>query len=259
MLSLRDLQKLFVDGLNAKDDGILEYIQPSKKLSAEEHIRIYQSSVFGAKQKVLSEIYPVCHKLVGDEFFLAMINNYIPNSISRSPDLASYGADFYSFIQEFEPAKSLDYLSDVARLEWAWHKIYNAPNASGIDFQKLAACYVVSGEKIIFSLPPDSSLLSSSYPILRIWEVNQDSYEADQTIILPEKTQFYLMVWRDRLTMRMDILSSIEYQILSWVKDKHTLGDICEKVNELFPDVKFEEMLPNLVQQGWIAAFAVRE
>lgn len=258
MQSLRDLQKLFVKGLDSKDDGILEYIQPSTKLSAKEHLRIYQSSVFGAKQKVLSEIYPVCQKLVGDEFFVAMINQYIPNTISRSPDLASYGADLFSFVKEFAPAKSLVYLSDVVRLEWAWHKIFNAPTSKGIDFQKLAVCYVDAGEKIIFSLPPDSSLLASQYPIHLIWEVNQDAYEGDQTVILSEKMQFYFLVWRNELTMRMDFLSSIEYQILTWIKAKFTLGEICEKVSELLPDIKFEEMLPSMVQQGWLAAFEIR-
>lgn len=257
MQSLHDLQSQFVHDLIHNSEDIFLYIRSSEKLSAKEHLAIYQSSIFGAKQKVLNEIYTVCNKLVGEEFFIAMINEYIPTTISRAPDIADYGADFSDFIADFQPAKSLPYLADVARLEWAWHRIFYARPLQEIDFQKLAECYQNSGDKIIFSLPLDSFLIFSPYPIHQIWEVNQNSYTGDQTVLLPVNEKFYYLVWRKESEMRIDLLNDAEWQILNWIQANFTLSEISERMISELPHVNLEEVLPTMVSKRWLADFNI--
>lgn len=256
MLSLRELQIQFVKALNNKDSAILEQINQSQKLTAEEHVHIYRSSTFGALQKVLHEIYPVCHRLVGVDFFLYLINAYIEKYISVNHDVGSYGNNFADFIADFEHAKALVYLPDVARLEWAWHRQFTARYSPGLDFQKLAECYETCGEKIIFHLPLDSILLCSAYPIHQIWEVNQEDYVGDQTVILTTGNYYYL-VWRKDLQMRIDILEHSEWQVLQWAQNGFQFEKICEKINDIMPEGYIESLMPKLVSNGWFADFSI--
>lgn len=257
MLSLYDIQKQFIDGLQSESHPVLNHIRQSNKLTAAEHLAIYQNSIVGAKQKVLKEIYPVCNKLISDDFFIAMINQYIPETDSQSPDIGHYGQSLPEFIAEFKPAQSLPYLSDVARLELAWHQLYSAPIPKGIDFEKLSQCYIEHGEKIIFQLAPNSTLISSRYPIHLIWEVNQDHYAGEQTIVLPENAQFNLFIWRKGLEMRIDLLDRPEWQVLSWMQAKYSLGDICQKFDTMFSSADITALLPGMVSSGWLASFDI--
>lgn len=257
MLTLRELQEQFVKGLNSEDNAVLEHIKSNTRLSAKEHLAIYQSSIKGALQKALREIYSVCHKLVGDDFFIMIMNGYIGHNKSHSSNLAGYGEHLPDFIAGFIPAKSLPYLADVARMEWAWHTLYEAPKSKGMDFEKLASCYSTAGEKIIFKLPPGSTLLDSAYPVHQIWEVNQPDYAGDQTIILPDRVNYYYLIWSKDLVMRIDILQLEEWQILTWMHERFIWGDICDKVSTMLPNINLEEILPKLVQNGWIAEFDV--
>lgn len=248
MSSLHELQQEFARALQAENNHFLHSIHASNKLSAQQHFNIYEHSVTGARQKTLKEIFSVCCKLVGEEFFIGMINIYISQTKSTSYDIGEFGENFPDFIATFTPAKSLPYLSDVTRLEWAWHKIYSAPDNSDFDFQKLTS----ASENIIFSPPIGSYLIASPYPIHRIWETNQDNYSGDQTIILETNIMYYFLVWRKRLELRADPLTFCEWQILSWMQQRFTLGEICEKITENALEIDIVTLLPQLISNGWV-------
>jgi hypothetical protein len=257
MLPLPELQKQFVQGLNSQNTAILELIRATDTLAAEEQFAIYKSSIKAALQGGLKEIYPVCNKLVGDDFFIAMINGYIAQHPSQSPDLAGYGKDLPSFIANFAPAKSLPYLVDIAQLEWAWHILFTAGHSQGINYSKLAACYATQGAQIIFNLPTASTLLASAYPIHLVWQANQENHHSDQIITLPDNSQFYYLVWRKELTQRIDLITVTEWQILNWIQTKLNLDEVYRRITTNFPAIKFEALLLEWVKIGWIASFEI--
>ncbi|MHB1947652.1 MAG: HvfC/BufC family peptide modification chaperone [Gammaproteobacteria bacterium] len=255
MLLLRELQQQFIKDLFSEDNETLLHIQSSTHLTAKEQLTIYRHSIHGALQKVLTDIFPVCCKLVGKEFFIAMSDVYIARTDSISPDIGNYGHKFPEFIASFPPAQTLPYLADVARLEWAWHRILSAPESGKLDFQQLSQHIESDNDKIIFILPCESFLLSSEYPIHRIWEVNQETYEGDQTITLMENERYYFFVFRQGLIMRIDVISHDEWQILTWIQSGLTIAQVCEQANIESPELSIEEILPNLVRKQWLTGF----
>jgi hypothetical protein len=50
-------------------------------------------------------------------------------------------------------------------------------------------------------------LLSSSYPIDKIFEANQNGFSGDETIILKDNQQYHFIIWRDQLELRIDPLT----------------------------------------------------
>jgi hypothetical protein len=259
MPTLHDIQKDFVDSLiSAENLAILQHIERSKNLTEQQHVDIYRRNILGTFQKTLEGIYSVCFKLVGEEFFSSMAQLYMTRAYSHSPDLEDYGSDFADFISDFSPAKSLPYLADVARLEWAWHRIFNAPDQPEFDFQALANCYESDGDRIIFLLPEESFLLSSPYPIHQIWEMNQDHYSGSQTLILEDGTQHYFFVWRHGIELRIDALSHMEWELLSRIKSQLSLSEIQIQTSDSLSEADLIKILPILMQKKWFIGFRLK-
>lgn len=253
---LQKLQNSFLDALNQTDPPFLLHIQPNAKVAPATQFSIYQNSILVRFQRALKDIYPVCQQLVGDEFFLAMASHYIGNTNSRSADLNDYGADFADFIDNFPPARSLPYLGDVARLEWAWHRIAGATDQNSFDFVKLAACYEQAGEALVFTLPSRCTLLASPYPVHSIWEINQKNYQGNDSISLSDGEQYYFFIWRDQYELRIDILTTLQWHILGLLKQEIALGRICEQAADIDASLDVPALFATWVQSGWIAGFS---
>ncbi len=257
MLPLKKLQQLFADGLYEKANGILRYIRGTPTMPPEQHFAVYKSSTMGALQKGLKEIYPVCFRLVGEEFFISMVNDYIALTPSMSPDLGDFGKTLPEFIAEFSPALTIPYLPDIARLEWAWHRLQHAEKSGVLDFDKLALFYETRGENILFTLPTDCTLLFSHFPAHHIWEMNQDDYTGPETLTLGKDETFFYFVWRSETGLHIDILPHAEWQILFWVQQKFTLGQIAEFIDAYLPNTDLVQALIKFSQMGWLCGFSL--
>ncbi|MDP1007294.1 HvfC/BufC N-terminal domain-containing protein, partial [Klebsiella pneumoniae] len=83
----------------------------------------------------LATAYPVTLQLVGDEFFHAMASIFVQAHPPTSPLISQYGSTFAQFIQGFEPAASVPYLADIARLERLRVCAYHAADCTPLDQQ----------------------------------------------------------------------------------------------------------------------------
>jgi hypothetical protein len=259
MTALSRLQHQFLDGIYhpSTTTPFLNSIQVNPRVSRETQFDIYRNSIIGRLQKALKAIYPVCYYLVGHDFFMHLASCYIEVTPSYSPDLNTYGENLSDFIRPFPNTECLPYLADVASLEWAWHRLYGAPDSSAFDFQKLANLYATAGEDIVFLLPPRTTLLTSPYPVHRIWEVNQPNYTDDTTIILETDQTYAIFIWQQQHVFHIHLIAPVEWQILSWFQQGLSFGQVCERAGELFPDLNMAELLPEFVKKGWLADVAV--
>ncbi|MCP9884130.1 hypothetical protein KBY97_03165 [Synechococcus sp. ATX 2A4] len=60
----------------------------------------------------------------------------------------------------------------MARLEWLWHRAFNAPDRASLELLALARIPPEHWDRLVFLLPARAALIASDYPIHRIWEVN---------------------------------------------------------------------------------------
>lgn len=260
MTSLHELQELFYQAVfepgqnNALVDEISEHINTSPGLSATDHFKIYRDSVTATLERALREIYPVCCRLVGEQFFNAMGLEYSRTQPSYSADLAEYGASFADFISAFGPAAELPYLPDVARLELAWHLAFHSKDEADLDIEALSNVSEQEQGKIVFQLPCSAELIVSEYPIHRIWQVNQSDYTGDDQINLDEGG-VKVLVWRQGYTMRIDPLEHSEWRLLTAIQGGNNFHTICTTIPGLEGDPDIVGILPMLVQRGWISGF----
>jgi len=256
-MTLADFQHRFIANMlnsNSTDmDSLSAQIFASEGLSAIQHIQIYQRGIQGSLLDALQEIYPVCVRLVGTAFFQTLAKTYIQQTPSISPDLADYGQNFGDFIADFPAAARLVYLPDVAKLEWTWHRAFNAVDAPILDTEALQA-QLADWQHLILELAPACTLFHSDYPVQRIWSVNQTDYQGDGRVDL-EEGEVHLIIFRQAdYQMVVQPLVQSEWHFLNGIKQGQRFAQLCER----YPDVEIASCLATWVQAGWICGFYIQ-
>ena len=132
----------FFEALTEPDAPVPEGVVDPHGRQSPKRFAVYRNNVSVTLIEALGETYPVCKALVGEGFFGAMATVYFRQHKPISPLLFRYGGAFPGFVEGFEPAASVPYLADVARIEWAWLQAFHAadePVASADMLATIAA------------------------------------------------------------------------------------------------------------------------
>src|SRR5688572_24273478 len=100
---------------------------------------IYRNNVTASLVDALAKVFPATERITGTEFFRALARAHVRACPPKSPLLFEYGRDFPDFVEQFEPARSMPWLADVARIERAWLDAYHAADAAPLALAALAA------------------------------------------------------------------------------------------------------------------------
>jgi hypothetical protein len=186
MPSLRELQRSFAGALFAPEDSEPAFAIAGSARAAE-RIAIYRNAVFANYRNALGATYPVVRRLVGAPFFNTAVDAFVRGHPSASGDLNVYGDVFADFLASYPYAADLPYLPDVARLEWAIDEAQRAADVPRNPEAVLVALSAVPSDQVAalrFRVDPSCRLVASSFPILRIWQVNQPDHEGDDRVDL---------------------------------------------------------------------------
>jgi hypothetical protein len=136
---------------------------------------VYRNNVQSSLINALAHSYPVVMQLVGDEFFRAMAGIYLLGNAPRSPLIKDYGNHFAQFIDGFEPASSVPYLADVARLERLRTTAYHAADAQPLRHEQIGAALAdpQTLSELTVELHPSLNLLTSAFAVVSIWAAHQ--------------------------------------------------------------------------------------
>ncbi len=165
-----DFHERFAQALREPAQAVPEEIAGDCVIPAALRFDVYRNNVRMSLIDALADGYPVVLRLVGDEFFHGMAGVYASREWPQSPVMLEYGEGFADFIAGFEPAATVPYLADIARLEWAWHCAYHAADAPVLDPARLA--HEQDVERLVFELHPSVHRVCSDWPIVSIWEAN---------------------------------------------------------------------------------------
>jgi hypothetical protein len=139
-----------------------------------QRFNVYRNNVVTGLIEALKSTFPAVCRIVGEEFFIAMARTYVALEPPATPVMLEYGATFPAFIAAFEPALSVPYLPDVARLERAWAEAYHAAEARPIDPASLVSMDSESLSRVCFELHPSVRVVQPAYPVVQIWSMNID-------------------------------------------------------------------------------------
>lgn len=172
-MRLPELQQAMRAGiLGEAPDALLAAILPAG-LDPAARLQIHRNNTIIGLTEALKTTFPVVARLVGERFFGFAAASFIRMAPPAQPCLAEYGTGFPRFLAGFEPAASLPYLPDVARLEWVVNEAYNAPDEAPLAPAAIADLSQELYPRLKLALQASCRFVASSYPIKRIWLANQ--------------------------------------------------------------------------------------
>jgi hypothetical protein len=245
---LRDLQTEFAAALRDAHPQLGTHIRAGR-FPAAQHFQVYRNNLVESLTGALRAVYPVIEKLVGDGFFRYAAHEYLRDHRPRSGNLHDFGDAFADFLAGFEPAAGLPYLPDMARLEWAWHQSFHAADAPAFDLARLGAIPAEQHETLRFVLHPSAHLMASEFPVVRIFEINQEDYQGDASVDLAEGGVQALVIRRE-LTVVVEPLAAGEAGLLTALAAKQTLGDAVQAALTAQPDFDLTAALADHLRRG---------
>ncbi len=138
-------------------------------------LAVYRNNVVASLIDAVADTFPVVQQLVGEDFFRAMAAIFVRTQPPRSRVLADYGGAFPAFVEQFEPAGSVPYLADVARLEWARVLAYHATDRLPLSATDVGAALSGGGDagELRLVCHPSLSVVDSCHAIVSIWAAHQ--------------------------------------------------------------------------------------
>ena len=258
-MPLAEIEKSFMGKLlrpQENDDVFLAELLPLNAISEEKQLFIYRSNINGAHEKVLSQVYPACLNILGEDYFNQLCRNYRVEHPSTDPDLNNYGKNFSTFITKqlhlHNELIGLEYLPELALLEWQWHSNYYANNDAAFLFDDFALVDLGKQEKIVFMLGNSLSLFVTAYPLLEIWEANRNVINEVQEFIMPDNDTHFC-ISRVNYYPVVELLDKEDYALLMGMGNGLSLVQLAE-LNE---NADFHEQLVRFIQKGWVTHFFV--
>lgn len=135
---------------------------------------VYRNNVLASLIEALGQAYPAVKALVGDAFFDAAAGLFVRAHPPKTPVMIDYGDGFAAWLQRFEPAQTLAYLPDVARLERLLLEATHAADAAPLDRAAFAAAIADVDPDALETwrlVPhPAARALASAWPIVSVRE-----------------------------------------------------------------------------------------
>lgn len=167
-----DLQHRFAAALRDPSALTPLSIRQAGQPPIDRRFAVHRNNMLSSLVSGLARRFPVTRRLLGDEAFRALACRYVSETPPRSPILLHYGETFADVIAAWATS-GLAHVADVTRLEMARGRAYHAADAdpvTAVEFERLRPDHL---DRICIELHPSVSLVSSSVPIVSIWEAHR--------------------------------------------------------------------------------------
>ncbi len=205
---------------------------------------VHRNNVMSSLIDALAQTFPVVEALVGQEFFRAMAGVFVRGFPPTSKILAFYGARFPEFLSTFEPAKTVPYLVDVARLEMARVTAYHAADAQTLTEAAMTAALnsgdAIQNLRLIFH--PSLTVFGSEFAAVSIWAAHQTSNSIDLSGLDINAAESALVFRREFDAVVLPVSTGVAC-FVNMLRQSASLGGAADHVGVRYPDFGLTEAL----------------
>ena len=213
---------------------------------------IHRNTVAKALVDALAANYPTVLQLVGDEWFHACAREFAIAHPARSPALVRYGEKFPSFVAEFEPARELPYLSEVARIDRLWIECLTAADATTLTPTSLSGLQADELSNHRLALHPATRFGLFRHSAATIW-IRHRTRAIDNGLDI-DGTEEALLLTRAANEIQHAVLDRPAFDLLERLGSGETLGEAAVAILSVRPDVNLSSALAQLISAGAFAA-----
>lgn len=253
-MNLAELQTKMLEAVTqtgSADPGLDSLIPPARGIRSEMRLDAYRTNVRGAHLEALDAAYPVTREVLGPRYWRQLLTQEIPAFGSRSPDLHEYGDFLPELLGQAQESRKeladLDYLSELAQLEWQVHLAqFKAldPDFDWIAFQALESDHQM---QVRFTLSHTLHLMRLSQPVDAIWHSHQEN-----GLVLPPQSPVTCCVHRKKsFDVTVTRLSDSEHKLLEALGEGQCLEALPASDSQAAVQTLFD-----WIQIGWISGFS---
>lgn len=250
-MKLNDLQNLFKQQLLAPqaDPAIIRSLKPTGKLNLDQAFQIYHRSYVSRLTRTLRTTFEGVAWVLGDALFAELCRRYIETQPSIHYHLGDYGDTFPDFIRETTTIKGIPFLYDLARFEWLYKGIQEAPTPEplpGAQVREMLSQYDVQ-----IGMIEGVEIFGSDYSVLEIWKRRKDptymfediNWTGPEWVLISKKQ-------KQVLTQR---LPKVEAAVIQELQEGISLARaFSNHANELTSE-KINQLLELMIRAGIIA------
>ena len=227
---------------NANATSIEDVICHSDKLTAQEHLGIYQRSYIARLRNCMSQQFSVLEYALGEDLFCAFADDYLASKPSQNYNLSFLGAHFAEYLENNRPdidedvkEEWIDFMIELARFEYAIGVLFDAKAEE--DYQ-LAT---IDTPEHKLQLVPICDLFKFRFPVRNYYSEFKNGKQPN----LPLEKESYCVVLRHKFKLAIYDLHKEQYDFLSFLKEQ---GNI-DTAKELFKTSYNENSI--LFEQVW--------
>jgi hypothetical protein len=222
---------------------------------AKSGLAIYRNNVMSSLIKVVAARFPTVRRLLGEDRFLESVRRFVAAEPPRSPLLLDYGDGFPEFLRSVGDDSCIGHIADVADLEVARGAAYHAADAASLAPQAFAAIPAERLAGLRLTFHPSVSLLQSRFPIVSLWQANQEAGNATLRHWRPEAA----LIARPMLEVEVWNLPPGGFAFFTALRRGATMAEAAEAATEAAPDFDLAVNLSVMIQANIVTGFVENE
>lgn len=227
-----------------------QYFTGNDRLSPVEQLEIYREQFWLRHTASLVEDFPGLGGILGQSDWERLVEEYLATHAPTSRSLRDLGDRLPEFVATRDWLEHRTLCVDMARLEWAYVELFDAPDAARITPERLAAVPEEAWQTAQIVLNPALRLLHVAYPVA---DLRRALRSGNDPVPIPPERELHLVLYRslDR-TLCDHPVSAGAFTLLQNLQRGVPLVLACERAAVAVPEVA-AEIETNIGQwfQGW--------
>ena len=221
--SLRELQLGMARAIIAGDTAIANWvvadgIDPARRLGI--HANHYRLSLVEA----LGTTFAPARRLVGEEFFDALLRRYALAHPPAAPCLAEYGAGLAEFCETDDVAAATPFLPDVLRFAFALNIAAQDKITQALDAATLSAIGSDRLPVLRVEALPGVTLIASRFPLTALWRLATDESDDPAPVDLSTGPEC-IAIWPEATAPAWTLLEPGDHAFLAAMIAGHPLAE----------------------------------
>src|SRR5262245_27755507 len=170
------------------------HVRGNDRLSPVEQVEIYREQFWLRHTASLLEDFPGLSGILGQEAWERLVEGYLEESELSSFSLRDLGEGLPSYTERCESLPHRELCTDMARLEWAYVEIFDAPDAAPLDGAKLASIPEDAWPRARIVFASALQLLEVRYAVADLRRKLRDA--TAERVPIPERERQNLVLYR---------------------------------------------------------------
>lgn len=216
---------------------IEDVICHSEKLSARDHLAIYQRSYIARLRNCMSQQFSALEYALGESIFCAFADDYLASNPSRNYNLAVLGAHFADYLEANRPDVNeeikedwIDFMIELAQFEYALGLILEQKAEENYQLATIDA------KEESLKLVPIVELFKFRFPVRKFYSEFKNGKEPS----LPIESETYCVVLRHQFKLAVYDLHQTQYEFLKLLKEVGDLAEAKAKFKATYKEKTFE-------------------